>query len=204
MDEHDKSLEELSETTTTSLKERFKGFALYHIRYSFAFVAFLLLALFVLAQFTTSWAPNAPDPGHGSDTSVLPLIILEAICMLLYFPLGMLAAKRGRWTVPSRREKLLAIAQPCVVSISWVLLLLLSKQLGVLVLENICVVLSCLFAAPSSFFSFFFTAIIFFCGIIPGRFVFFAAPLLSAILPPLLFGLGSFWQAKRQNSSQPT
>ncbi len=164
MDEHGKPLETLGEATATTPKERFKRFALYHICYSFAFCAFLLLALFVYARlFVTSWAPQAPEPGQGDDISGLPWVMLAIACACVfpYFPLGMLAAKRGRWTVPSRRERLLAIAQPCAVSVSWVLLLLLlvatdNGELPGITLLNLYTILSCLFAAPSSLFSFFF------------------------------------------------
>lgn len=59
--------------------------------------------------------------------------------------------------------------------------------------------ISAVFAAPSSLFVLFFSL----TANPPSYLVFDLFALFAAVLPPLLFALGSFWQAKRQNFSSP-
>lgn len=173
------------------------GFALYYILYSFVFLLLVVLVFALIsiasAPYAMSLAPQAPGPEQaGIPLPLIPLVILGVVCMLPYFPLGMLKAKRGCWTVPTRRAAYLAILQPCGISVLWVLLSRLSAeifQLFFLVLI--------LFAGPSTYFSFFCSAVLRTLGV--GWLSLIFAPLLSAILPPLLFGLGSFWQSRRQS-----
>lgn len=176
MDENGTPLPEVSEPAAppaTTLKERFKGFALYHLAYS----AILFVCLFASSPFMY-------------DIGFKGLALFSLLSITLYFPLGMWKAKRGCWTVPTRRELCLAILQPCGVSILWALLLPLS--LGIVQFYFLA---SFLFAAPSSCFVL--------CSFrwISGHSGFLLAVLFAAVLPPLLFALGSFFQAKRQNFS---
>lgn len=169
------------------------GFALYYILYSFVFLLFFVLVFIASAPYAMSLAPQAPGPEQaGIPLPLIPLVILGVVCMLPYFPLGMLKAKRGCWTVPTRRAAYLAILQPCGISVLWVLLFPLSAEIIQLYL-----LVSILFAAPSTYFSFFCSAVLRTLGV--GWLSLIFAPLLSAILPPLLFGLGSFWQSRRQS-----
>ncbi len=176
MDERENPVNTPSATTT---KERFKGFARYHFTYSFLFLVFFTLVLVVATL------PSLP---------VELLAVLCVISMLLYFPLGMLAAKRRGWTVPTLQGACLAILQPCGVSVLWVLLFPLIDGAF-----QIYAILSVLFAAPSS--SFFIFLLASKPSDLLSTMYLFGAALLAAVLPPLLFALGSFCQAKRQNFS---
>lgn len=186
MGENETPVAEVSEPVApppvTTLKERFKGFALYHILYSLAFCAFCTLISPLLAACLFS---------AGAYFLYLIVPLLCIVGMALYFPLGMRKAKRGHWTVPSGKELCLAVLLPCLISVPWALMFPVSSQEFSLYFP-----ISATFAAPSSLFVFLSFAVS------PSSypvFVFFA--LFAAVLPPLLFALGSFCQAKRQNFS---
>lgn len=179
MDEKENPVVEMSEPVTppaTTAKARFKGFARYHFTYSFLFLVFFALVLVV-----------ATLPSLPVELLAVPCVI----SMLLYFPLGMLAAKRRSWTVPTLRGACLAILQPCGISVLWVLLFPLIDGAF-----QIYAFLSVLFAAPSS--SFFIFLLVSKPSDLLSTMYLFGAALLAAVLPPLLFALGSFFQAKRQ------
>lgn len=187
MDESETPVVEVSEPAApppvTTLKERFKGFALYHILYSLAFCAFCTLISPLLAACLLS-------AGAYLLYSIVPLLCI--VGMALYFPLGMRKAKRGRWSVPTGKELCLAALLPCLISVPWVLMLPLLLEVLQLYL-----LISAVLAAPSSLFVLFFSL-----TVNPTSYlVFDLFALFAAVLPPLLFALGSFCQAKRQNFS---
>lgn len=189
MDENGTLLAEVSEPVAlppaTTTKERFKGFALYHVVYSFLF---LICFALVFPFFTTGIFTISSSLFY----SVMPLFGI--LSMALYFPLGMRKAKQGHWTVPSGKELCLAVLLPCLISVSWVFLFPLSNELFLFYF-----LISAIFAAPSSLFVI--VAIV--LSLTSDLSVCIFAGLFAAVLPPLLFALGSFWQAKRQNFSSP-
>lgn len=190
MDENENLNQPLPPSATT-VKERFKGFALYHLLYSLFFFTFFVC--FVSFSYFLDAIPIETRPAMAVQQFILYLSI--PLSMVLYFPLGMWKAKRGRWTVPSGKELCLAVALPCLVSVTWALLFPLSIEVIQLYL-----LISAIFAAPSSFFVIYLSLLL---DPYLLNWVGFTVALLSAVLPPLLFALGSFWQAKRQNFSHP-
>ncbi len=169
----------------TTLSERFSGFAAYH------FILALLMDVLVWIMALTMLFPEIED--------TFPWL-LAAFVIGIYFPAGMIAAKRRGWTCPKDSDELcLAILQPAAVAWGW----------AALVIFEVCVLntgflffvlfpVSMFLASPSSifvlcFFDFWMTA-----GSnldIAMRLIFLG--LLAGFLPPLLFALGSFWQSAR-------
>lgn len=145
-------------------------------------------------------ASMAPSLDGPSGIPLLPVALFAALGMALYFPLGMLAARRGKWTAPTPQEKLQSIARSFGALAAWVLLLFclfaishLDGQLGYAMINL--AILGLMAVGPS---------VLSVLCLMPimgdmGMFVFSLVCLLCAILPPLLFGLGSFWQSRRQS-----
>ncbi len=164
----------------TTLGRRFFGFAMAHACYDLLGVTVLWLTLFTVL-------------GAVDDMTVLTVLaaLFGFVSMAVYFPLGMLAAWWGDWSVPTAREKVWAVVQPCLISVSWAALVLWSASSSELrLLLSTTMPISMMLAAPSSFF-------FLCCAFVCRRFG--LSALLAAVLPPLLFGLGSFWQAKRRS-----
>lgn len=107
-------MEERETAGRTTLKQRFGGFATAHICYSLL-GDFLFPALFLMQM-------GEVDLSHFS-------IALQGILsMAVYFFLGVLAAGWGEWSVPTTREKVWAVVQPCFISVSWAALALLAMR----------------------------------------------------------------------------
>lgn len=178
-------MEERETAGRTTLKQRFGGFATAHICYSLLGVS-LFSALFLMQM-------------GEADLSRFSIALQGILSMAVYFFLGVLAAGWGEWSVPTTREKVWAVVQPCFISVSWAALALLAmrhvsvdEDAFLLILPSVFLV-SILLAAPSSFFFLIWAGL----GLNP-----IVSALLAAVLPPLLFGLGSFWQAKRQKAEK--
>lgn len=182
-----------SQPPATPLKTRFAGFAVCYILYSFVFFFLFLIALVASAPYAVAYAPNMEHPGIPLPT--VPLLIFGLVSMLPYFPLGMLAAKLGRWSVPSTREVLLFIVWPSALFAVWLMLLRHGAS-------SLLSFTPAFLAAPPFYFAVFSAVVFAILGV--GWLTPVLSPLLAAVLPPLLFALGSFWQAKRQNYSSPT
>lgn len=198
MDENETPVAEVSEPAAppaTTLKERFKGFALYYILYSFIF-SFLFVLVFIASMlYAMSPASNIEWP--DIPVLLIPLVIFGGISILPLFPLGMLKAKRGHWTVPTRKESILAVVWPSVVFGIWLAILML--PIWASSIYTFLLYISALCAAPFIYFGFSCCVVV---RILQVEWLaFILAPLLSIVLPPLLFALGSFCQAKRQNFS---
>lgn len=169
----------------TTLKQRFCGFAYQHFAYSFFGLLFVLVFLLVGSL-----------PETESSYIIMDGLMWMAgiLSMTLYFPLGMLEAAWKKWAVPTGKEVLLGMGQPCLVSVTWAGLVLAGIFAEAWVVVMGLAVISALLAGPSSYF------VLFFATRLPGtdfeNLVF--AALLAAVLPPMLFTLGSWWQAKRQ------
>ncbi len=167
----------------TTLGKRFGGFAMAHVCYTLLGAAVLWLILVTAL-------------GAVEDVKVLVIlaVLFSFASMAVYFPLGMLMAWWGDWGVPTTKEKIWAVVQPCLISVSWAALVLWSaSSSGLRLLLSATIPISAALAAPSSFF--------FVCfGLVCRRFG--LSALLAAVLPPLLFGLGSFWQAKRRSDRE--
>ncbi len=173
----------------TTVSQRFNGFAVCHLAYSLLSLipAFCVYMKVVEAPFlaVTLW--------------LLPVVLIA-----LYFPMGMLAAWVSEWTPPrTLRERWLAIALPTLAAWLWVVFVLVCivgewGDLFMLVLA-----LSFLLAAPSSLF------VVTLCGwsLLLGNSGLVAlgvCGLIAGALPPLLFALGSFWQAERKQKKEDT
>lgn len=167
----------------TTLGRRFCGFAMAHICYDLLGVAVLWLVLFTVL-------------GNVDDMTVFTILaaLFGSVSMVIYFPLGLLAAWWGDWSVPTAREKVWAVLQPCLISVSWAALTLWSlPHSGTNLLFTLMLPVSMTLAAPSSFF---FACCLFVCR------SWNLSALLAAVLPPLLFALGSFWQAERRGDRE--
>lgn len=161
----------------TTVFQRVKGFAACHILFS---LTSLMCVLYPLL-------PNGSEVGF---------FILVISMMLIYFPLGVLKAWLSNWTEPqTQQKKALAVLLPAIVAWVWVGIVLVTIMGEMEELFMVVFAISFLFAVPSSLFVvmlFIFlphatlTTGLGFCG------------LMAGFLPPLLFALGSFWQAKRQ------
>lgn len=165
------------ERGATTAGDRFGGFAMAHLALSVLMVSFApfeLAILDVLPEWTWSF--------------------VSVLMMGFYFPLGILTAWMGNWTLPqTTKEGFMAVISPTVVAWIWVGIVLWSVSLdGDSAMSALPIIffLSIIFATPSSVFVIFcwwdsFTQLLW-CG------------LLAGLLPPLLFALGSFWQGSRQ------
>ena len=97
------------------------------------------------------------------------------------------------WTPPqTKKEKYKTVMQPALVAWGWVLVVFFSIWIEAEELLLAVFFISMIFAMPSSVFS----LVVFatngeWSALLLGG-------ILSGLLPPLLFALGSFWQGKRQ------
>lgn len=163
----------------TTLAARFGGFAFGHLSISILLTFFggpLLMTL----RMDGSWLYLAP-----------------ILLMGIYFPIGALVAWMEGWTPPGTdRERALAVLQPAVVAWLWVgvVFFCITAEAGELFMSV--VMISFIFASPSSVFSILSAAIIpagGWGGLLIGGVV-------SGFFPPLLFALGSFWQSERKGN----
>lgn len=189
----------------TALSKRFSGFAAYHFILAllvdgifWAMVVFReALAALLIRLLVIFGEPFAAVLYEIED--IFPWL-LAAFAMGIYFPAGMIAAKRRGWTCPKDSDELcLAVLQPAAVAWGWAALMIFEvcvSNTGFLFL--VLFVVSIFLATPSSifvlcFFDFWMTA-----GSsldIAMRLTFIG--LFAGFLPPLLFALGSFWQSAR-------
>lgn len=158
----------------TTQQERFGGFALAHLGLSCLSFPLFWLGLFQMDL-----------PGA---------VIFVGASLLAYFPLGVLAAWMGSWTIPlTGRERWQAVAYPTAVAWVWVGFVLLSLATAAGELLILAFFVSLMLAAPSS-------ALVLLTmplwgsgsswgGLVP-------VGLLAGVLPPLLFAWGSFCQAE--------
>lgn len=174
----------------TTWKQRFCGFAYCHFAYS------LFSLLFVLVWIVVGRVTENLENGYFILDG---LMWVEGILsMVLYFPLGMLETKWEKWTAPTGKEVLLAVILPCLVSIPWAGTVLIGMGVEAWGILALCLgPISFMLAGPSSYF------VAFFSTRLPGSGFenVVIAGLLAAVLPPLLFAFGSWWQAKRQCAS---
>lgn len=195
MDEHGTHLKEVSKTTAprpaTSLKKRFVGFLLCHWGYNTTFIA-----LYWTLSFYSDEASSSPFPLASSVFSgirALPPIVLLLSIIVPYFLLGVLTARLDKWIIPTRQEKFLATVRLSIVPVSYALLFALLYMGGSFYLTIGMILL----AVPPYCFGRLFLSLFPFNGSV----AFVLSALLAAVLPPLLFSLGSFFQAKRQKFS---
>lgn len=170
-------MEEGKTAGRTTLRQRFGGLATAHACYSLL-GAFLFPALFVMQM-------------GEADLSRFSIALQGILSMAIYFFLGVLAAGWGEWSVPTTREKVWMIVLPCAVLMVWeaLILAILCLPMGASVFSWILALVLFGMVSPSCWF---YICCGFLCESV------FTSALLAAVLPPLLFGLGSFWQAKRQ------
>lgn len=189
------------ERKATTLDARFNGFAAAHLSLS----ALVLLAIMVLPRLTTMTTKTALWNWFEEG---VPLVV--ALLMGIYFPLGMLVARVKKWTAPqTRRERVLAVLRPAAVAWVWALVVLVTVWLNVLGVVEMrpelfmaLLTLSFLFASPSSYVMLFSFAVDW-PSSVAGKVIFLNLQgFLVGLLPPLLFALGSFWQAKRQMTDE--
>ncbi len=169
-----------------TIAQRFGGFAATHIAYSLLCLLSLYLA------------------GSGIGLVGLGLIwwMLPLTLVALYFPLGMLIAQLTKWTPPGTgRERRLAILLPTLVAWTWVCVVLVMvvgewEEPFMAILA-----ISFFFAAPSSILV---TILIGPLSQISDNLILSLglSGLISGLLPPLLFALGSFWQAGRRKKKE--
>lgn len=159
-------------------RARLAGFATWHIVLSFLLAPVLFLTV-------TLW-------GENERLSILLWMGLMGV----YFPLGMGVAALEKWTAPSNfRERAGAVLVPAAIAWGWVMVVIFT-----LWWENANFVLlifffSAAFASPSS------VAVLISLQFIPNGMGFFPwiawMGAITGLLPPLFFGLGSWWQGAR-------
>lgn len=179
----------------TTLSERFGGFAVYHF----------ILVLLVDGLFWAMAVFGEPFAAVLYEIEDIFPWLLAAFAMGIYFPAGMIAAKRRGWTCPKDSNELcLAILQPAAVAWGWAALVIFGACVPYMsFLLLVMFPVSMFLASPSSifvlcFFDFWLTA-----GSsldVAMRLTFIG--LLAGFLPPLLFALGSFWQPARMERRQ--
>lgn len=174
----------------TTLSERFSGFVAYHF-----ILALLMDGLFwLIAVFGELFATLFYE-----IEDIFPWL-LAAFTMGIYFPAGMVAAKRRNWTCQKdSREICLAILQPAAAAWGWAALVILGlcgPYMGFLL--PVMFPISMFLASPSSifvlcFFDFWMTV----GSNLDVAIRLTPIGLLAGFFPPLLFALGSFWQSAR-------
>lgn len=178
----------------TTLKDRLLGFLLCHYVYNAGFLLLCVAAVDHYARSGGSLAPSAPS-GDPAPSGVPPLILLVwVLSMAVYLLLGVLKARLSRWTVPTRREAALTLAWSCGEAVALALLVM-----GIAASGGWFVLFCALFAAPSCFFALYLTLFIAHWADLMLPFFLLAVALavvLAVALPPALFALGSFLQAK--------
>lgn len=176
----------------TTLKDRLLGFLLCHFIYDAAFLFLLCVAAGCFARAGGSLAPSAPSKEPVPSGVPVLILLIWILCMAVYFFLGVLKARLGKWTAPTRREALSVIGWSCGGTAVVLALLVVGVDVfGGLVW--ICAIL----AAPSCFFAL--LSPLFFPSVGGAAILVFLPP--AAILPALLFALGSFFPGKGQNFS---
>ena len=144
--------------------------------------------------------------GHMAAWMVLLLIVatgamwaLAAGLMLLYVPVGALAARAGKWPLPGRREGALAVLLPALCAWVWAFggWALLTAGLDPLSVVSAYLLLSTALLASPSFYMM--LAIL---TDVPGgmgdwALLWYGGIFLAGLLPPLLFFLGSLLGARR-------
>lgn len=179
------------ESCPTSIPARFGWFAAGHLIVSLITCGVMFCIAFplsALAEGVPSW---------------LPLTIMTGSTVFAiggYFIAGAYTAKARRWTPPSSKEDaVLAVLLPALVAWTWegVAIAGMAGETAFLqALAAFLLYIALFLAAPSVLF-------IFFCATILGAGMFFddmsfwVMVVLAGFLPPLLFALGSFWQASR-------
>lgn len=177
-------------TSPVTLKQRLWDFLGTHLLLNaLTFIPLVLCTIFFVADHMTTLA-------H-------PWLALPAfLTVAAYFPLGAWRAKRGGWGGPGRRDGVLATVLPAAVSIlcvACVLLVTVAANAGLFLLFL-------LFFAPQLAFWFTFVLLPFSSPVdsfLINQSLALFALILAALLPPLLFTLGSYWQSKRQAPPQP-
>ena len=165
----------------TTLWERFGGFAMAHICYSLVGMVIYPILFGMLISSSADLVVKGAL-----------IVLFGSLSMAVYFLMGMLTAKWRDWSVPTAKEKVWAVVQPCFISVSWAIFILALVYVLDGVDTTLAVVvglISWVMASPSSWFYIC-------CGFVCGSIT--LSALWAAVLPPLLFGLGSFWQSKRQ------
>ena len=171
----------------TPQKERFLGFAMGHFTLSLLTILLLWCGGAFLGRSTfTEWA-----------NLVGPLLPVAA-----YFPGGYLVSALCGWSPPETGEAaLLAVMLPTAGAWLWVAVILIS--IGGDLLFALVFGISIFLAAPSSLFV---LGMLFSCDWLlfadNGLVALGLCGLLSGLLPPLLFALGSFWQAGRRKKKE--
>lgn len=167
--------------TATPLWKRLGLFFGFHLSLDLLSLIPLIICLVLMGY--------SPEEGPRVLLPYLPILLIVAA----YFPLGMLAAKWSRWSVPSLGSCCLTVLLPAG-------LLLLLTGLGFafplpISTGSASFVLLLLLAAPQSAFLFSSNLLAQRVGVEVPAFV----PLLTAwlFLPSLLFTLGSAWQSRR-------
>lgn len=160
-------------------RERLTGFATWHTVLSFLLVPILFLTV-----------PIWPENRYFYS-------LLWAGLMGVYFPLGMGVAALEKWTAPCNfRERAWAVLAPAAIAWGWVLVVIFTLWWGEPDLWLLIFFLSAAFASPSTA-----AVLISFC-FMPDETGFFPwitwMGAVTGLLPPLLFGLGSWRQGARK------
>ena len=173
----------------TPQRERFLGFTLGHFALS-------LLTVLLL------WLGSALHRGKAFAqwvNAAIPLLATAA-----YLPVGYGISALRRWTPSNtKREKLLSIALPTAVAWGWVAVVLITMTARIEALVSIVFTLSLFLAAPSSLLV---VGMLLSCDWLlfadNGLAALGLCGLIAGFLPPLLFALGSFWQAERRKKKK--
>ncbi|MDE6107908.1 MAG: hypothetical protein K2F83_04440, partial [Oscillospiraceae bacterium] len=182
-----------AEKKPTSLWIRFKGFAAWHFGVSIMLSAFLSIPLgtifLSIGMALKEW---------GIEINGTMLCWLLGLTMMgMYYPMGIMAAG-SEWTYPKTwKEKVRAVMQPTMVAWFWVATVLATLLLGsdFLLVEFF---ISLFLAAPSSVVVLLSIRWWPFGSVVWDFVSLILIGLISGFLPPLLFALGSFWQASRR------
>lgn len=190
--ENTPSAAQSEEKEQTTLGERFSGFAAYHFGLSLSLGGVVCTGLITIL---------IPIIATVAETGAGRLLLILSM-MLIYAPLGAVAAAFRKWTVPStRREKILAVLQPAAVAWLWVGVVELVIALGGTAAASLVLIvfmLSIWFAAPSSIVVISCADLWAFGSDLENMLGLAVVGMIAGFLPPLLFALGSFWEASRR------
>lgn len=179
------------ECKPTTLAARFGWFALGHF-----LISILLCALFVCIV-----GPVAAVVLDEHSGWAAPALLggMTTLALGAYFAAGAYTASARRWTAPSKgSERLLAVLLPALVAWAWEGVAIAGMashgSSGLQALAGMLLYAALFLATPSVLFLFFCAGVLH-VGLWLDEPGFWIMAVLSGLLPPLLFALGSFWRA---------